>query len=602
MHLTPEQQAADENTKPEILRILAKQNIELARLVARNSNTDPELLKDLAASEDDLTLAGVTLNPNTPKDILLKLASKFPREFLANSVINLLLIENPNFYVEIPFWALINLLKQDNLPQWLLLGAANRDNSAVLIAVAKHPQTSQDILQQLAIKSKYDDALGLCIVKRKDLGEKVLEKLVEYGTTSVRRYLASQIKTPPNILGKIAEYSELNWNDNIEIQTRIAKHPHTPTHVLEKLIGKGHSKAKRAIALRSNLSKKLIVRLAMDYRVHEMRFLAYNRYLPGDLLTELIQHPELRVRQMVVRHPNVPTNILVKAVEVPQLRLFVAENPHAPVEILFQLTKESRGDVLKAVAENISSPAFVIEELAKNPLYDLLLAQHPNTSPEIMEKVLWRLAMNERLSIRKYVAQHPQTPLRILTQWAKTSPEVRREIAKNVNTPEHILEKLALSSWKKIRRNVARNPNTPAFVLEKLASDRHLEVRQAVARNPNTPEHVLTELVRYSDLRLCIVKNPNTPALVLEKLSEFHRYCTLVLEHPNTTKNVRLKILKILADSFVRKERLRAAQHPETPIDILEKLAVDEEIEVRKFAQRSLKVLHSSKKNHPDHS
>ena len=392
MHLTPEQQAADENTKPETLRILAKQNIELARLVAINSNADPELLKDLAASEDDLTLVGVTKNPNTPKDILLKLASKFPREFLANSVINLLLIEKPNFYVEIPFWTLINLLNQDNVPQWLLLGAAKLDNSAVLIAVAKHPQTSQNILEQLAIKSKHDDALGLCIIKRKDLSERVLEKLVKYGTTSVRRYLASQIKTPPNILGKIAEHSELNWNDDIEIQTRVAKHPHTPTHILEKLIGKGHSKAKKAIALRSNLSKKLIVRLAMDYRVHEMRFLAYNRYLSSELLAELIQHPELRVRQMVVRHPNVPKNVLVQSVEVHQLRLFVAENPHTPAEILFQLTKASRGDVLKAVAENPNSPAFVLEKLSKNPLYDLLLAQHPNTSPEVMEKVLWRFS------------------------------------------------------------------------------------------------------------------------------------------------------------------------------------------------------------------
>lgn len=602
MHLTPEQQAADENTISEILRILAQENIKLARLVAKNPNADPELLRDLASSEDDLTRAGVTTNPNTPKNILLTLAYEFPQEFLANSVINLLVLEQPNFSAEIPFWTLINLLKQEDIPQWILLGAASHDNSIILISVAKHPQTSQSILEQLAIKSKYDDALGLSIVKRKDLCQRVLEKLVEYATTSVRRYLASHIKTPPNILGKIAEYPELNWNEEIEIQTRIAKHPYTPIHVLEKLIEEGHTKVKKAIALRSNLSKQLIVQLAMDYRVHAMRFLAYNRYIPSHVLAELTQNPQLRVRQMAVRHPKAPINVLTEAVELPQLRLFVAENPHTPVEILFKLTRDSRGDVLKAVAENPNSPAFVLEELSKNPLHDLLLARHPNTSPEVMEKVLWRLAMNERLSIRQYVAQHPHTPVKILTQWVKTSPEVRPWIAQNISTPQHILEKLVLSSSKEIRRNVAQNTNSPASILEILARDSIPEVRQAVARNPNTPGYILTVFVKDSNLRLCIVKNPNTPGTALEELLQFPRYEILILEHPNTPKNVRLKILTVLAKSFARKERLRTAQHSETPIDILKELAVDEEVEVRKFALRSLKVLSSLGKNRPDQS
>ena len=592
MHLTPEQQAADENTLPETLNILAKENTKLARIVAKNPNADPELLRDLASSEDDLTRAGVTTNPNTPKDILLTLAYEFPQEFLANSVINLFLLEQPNFSAEIPFWTLINLLKQDNVPQWLLLGAASHENSTILRTLAKHPQASQDILEQLAIKSKYDDALGLCIVKRKDLCEKVLEKLVEYATNSVRRYLASHIKTPGTILEKIAEYSELNWNDEIEIRTRIAKHPYTPTHILEKLIREGHTKVKKAVALRSDLSKQLIVQLAMDYRVYAMRFLARNRYISSDLLAELAQDAQLRVRQMAVRHPQIPVSVLTEAVEIPQLRLFVAENPCTPVELLLKLATDSRGDVLKAIAENPNTPAFVLEKLSETPLHDLSLTRHPNTSPEVMEKILWRLAMSERLSIRKYVAQHPQTPIKILTQWVKTSPEVRPWIAQNTSTPEHILEQLALNPLKEVRCNVAQNPNTPVSTLEKLARDYCLEVLKAVARNPNTPGHILTTLVKDWNLRSCIVKNPNTPASVLEQLLLFPRYDTLVLEHPNTPKNVRRKILADFAKSFDIKERLRAAQHPETPIDTLQTLAADEEADVRKFALRSLRKKH----------
>ncbi|OKH53777.1 hypothetical protein NIES2101_10015 [Calothrix sp. HK-06] len=53
--MTLAQEAANQNTSPNRLRELATLNLELARLVANNSNADSELLRDLISTSDYIT-------------------------------------------------------------------------------------------------------------------------------------------------------------------------------------------------------------------------------------------------------------------------------------------------------------------------------------------------------------------------------------------------------------------------------------------------------------------------------------------------------------------------------------------------------------------
>jgi hypothetical protein len=72
-----QQEAVNENTSPERLEELG--NIpELAPLVARNINTSSETLKKLAKCEQDNILEAIVSNPNTPKEILIKLGLIYP--------------------------------------------------------------------------------------------------------------------------------------------------------------------------------------------------------------------------------------------------------------------------------------------------------------------------------------------------------------------------------------------------------------------------------------------------------------------------------------------------------------------------------------------
>ena len=70
-------------------------NVEISRQLAKDETTASKILANLARSEDDLTRKYVASNPNTPTEVLLNICFKFPKEVINNSVIPLLILENP---------------------------------------------------------------------------------------------------------------------------------------------------------------------------------------------------------------------------------------------------------------------------------------------------------------------------------------------------------------------------------------------------------------------------------------------------------------------------------------------------------------------------
>ena len=76
------------------------------------------------------------------------------------------------------------------------------------------------------------------------------------------------------------------------------------------------------------------------------------------------------------------------------------------------------------------------------------------------------------------------------------------ELAMIHNTPPKVLEKLANDEDVEVRYYVADNPNTPPEVLEKLSNDKMCIVRYVVAQNPNTPKYNKIYL-RYQEYLNC---------------------------------------------------------------------------------------------------
>jgi len=125
---------------------------------------------------------------------------------------------------------------------------------------------------------------------------------------------------------------------------------------------------------------------------------------------------------------------------------------------------------------------------------------------------------------------------------------VRGEVAKNPNTPEFVLEKLA-EDWRtpdgygvsgsSSRSEVAQNECAPISMLEKFAVEDDEMLRAAVAKNPNTPVSLMEKLLDDKDeyVRKQLARNIKTPASLLEKMAkdENDGVCEAAKENPNFT-------------------------------------------------------------------
>jgi hypothetical protein len=76
---------------------------------------------------------------------------------------------------------------------------------------------------------------------------------------------------------------------------------------------------------------------------------------------------------------------------------------------------------------------------------------------------------------------------------------IRRRVAENVSTPPDALALLAKDGNPSVRTGVAKNRHTPLFILKELAQDVEVDVRFAIASNPEMPDAILLSLFMDPD-------------------------------------------------------------------------------------------------------
>lgn len=583
MQLTPEQLAADENTSPEELSKLAQQSLELTRIVAKNANADPELLRLLSTSTDYITRQNVAINPNTPTPILLDLGAEFPQELLANPILSLLLLENVNFLEQIPLKALRSLVKQDNVPEILVVQYAIKESDKhFLLDLTINPQTSLNILEKL-ITTKDADVLEAAKLhinyprpKKDDYENIVKQKIIELSqdiiTGDYYKVIALIIlKLIPNELidcmsqtrigecllqeiKKCSSYSELyipislveKFAKNSRFGSRILSDPNTPVSILTKLAEDKNNSLRFAIASNPNTPISTLEKLAEDTDKSVRLNLVLNPNTPIAIAEKIIEDLEQSDRAYIARQLNNVKNIVI------------------PTPILAKLLEDSDSEVRAEVARNPRTPISIADFI--------------------------KLSEDSDIWVRRSVARNPNTPISILEKLAE-DPKVRSSVASNLNIPISILEKLAEDSNEDVRDSVARNHNTPISILEKLAEDKERNVKLSLLRNPNTPINLLEKLSEDSQIQLQLAtkdlaSHPNTSPKLLERLLK------KVLENSNNNYHLsdRDSILSVFAKNqstlpyllesifnnikpFCFRSTSRAIiVNPNTPISILEDL------------------------------
>ncbi|PSF38115.1 hypothetical protein C7H19_06495 [Aphanothece hegewaldii CCALA 016] len=379
-------------------------------------------------------------------------------------------------------------------------------------------------------------------------GKFTVERASDSTSTSSR---SDRLEPKYQLLDRLMYFLNMSYNCDITNQKIIAgllSNSSTPVNLREQLWQK-HKKEADDFN-RYNQDASLRFALGCNLAVPENERLEYleQALTSGwrDISEAIAKHPNTPVEileiiaqsggglQQIVKNPNAPVHILRQAVEqienssgLSHTLIDITKNLNTPVDLLEYLALDKgKYGVCEAVLENprldhLTRTKIQLEIQEKEEIQkaNQILAERTNT-PYALAQVVEKGDQNAKIS----VARNLQTPIHILEQLAKDDDEtVRSVVSKNPNLPLNSLLELAEDASFQIRLSLACNrlhQSTPIPILKKLAQDESDLVRAEVAANKDTPVEILTKLAQDSSHEVChqLTHNPNTPVEVLELL------------------------------------------------------------------------------------
>jgi hypothetical protein len=542
------------------------------RLLAKHPNSNAELLVKLSHSSDKRTRQIVASNPNTPIETFIKLGQQFPKEFLTNPALDLLLLENPGLIEQMPQSLILRLLKQTDCPASLLNWGASNDSDKVQLAVGMNANAPNSALNRLR-KSKYksvresvlaqsNQEMDLDLEKafelavRERIGSSGLEILTEAwlaGDIGLAQWCALPLTFRLGIASekrKLTEYILPIFSPSgvarILIETKIS------LESIQKILPNypGWGEIAEFDCIPHAIKFKLLEMLASSENWQYRAKAASNHLTPSSTLEKLAKDSDERVTYALQCNESAPKEFLNRiAIHSQDLQslMRVASNSNTPPDALAVLAKNNSYQIRGRVAINQNTTPAVLAELSKNQEWEvrLAVASNINTSQDILgllkfdgheivrikaikktdaQKILSTSFVKniESKSFKWEVAKNIDTPFETLELLSKDQAiDVRAEVSENPILPHHLIELLSDDIAEEVRMGVARNTTTPWPILEKLSKDQNEVVRRIVAGNPATPASVLEILSKENDrfIGRGLARNPSTPINILMKLS-----------------------------------------------------------------------------------
>jgi predicted DNA-binding WGR domain protein len=536
----PKNPAQDLEAAPECLMALLDKDDATNRLLAKHPRASAELLEKLSHSSDQATRRAVAGNPNTPPQIYVRLGQQFPKEFLANPMLDLLLMENPVLMVEVPEALLIRLLKQADCPTSLLAWAAGHPEAKVQLAVAMNAQAPEHALIKLRL-SEHAAVLESVDAKSQSVSDQDPEKAFDH---AVRERLASMTHAELDEAWSSGDIGLPQWSV-LPLTFRLAKATNSDALSPEAIARVLRDTDRTLSDIRAVLPK-------YQYWGEVANSLATPGSVKVELLEAMSKDTVTNVRREVAESTFAPAHVLENLSKDSDymVRYSVGRNPATPKIVLDTLSKDADISVRANVGSNCSSPVAVLEALANDShsFVQRRVSLNPSTPNDVKCRLLEHLSNDQDVEIRREVAANTAAPAHVLAALGKDSEsQVRREVAKNSIVPRGLLELLAEDYDPGVLAAVSLNPMTPVHSLEVLSRDLGDLIRHNVSANPSTPVHILELLAVDSDggVRRGVAGNPSTPVTLLEKLATDRDSTvkTAVVGNPNTPLSALLKLL-----------------------------------------------------------
>ncbi|MBF2066694.1 MAG: hypothetical protein IGS39_20095 [Calothrix sp. C42_A2020_038] len=299
---------------------------------AIDASTPSEELRKLADTHNGAVRKLVAGNPNTPPDLLTELFIEYPHQVLKNPVIELLLLENPDFFKQL-YQTNPYIFNEDALPPLFLEWAVHCSDEGIRKTIAGNDNTPDLFLMQLAEDESVDVRCNVAENHRTNAD--TLKKLAEDKNKKVRLAVAENLNIPECALLKLAT------DKCYEVRSKIATHTKTPSHVLEKLIHDTNGIVRFGAARNPNTPQSVVNQLLEKLIRYDIRILQEYK-LPESFLEWAVNHQD--------------TNI----------RVAVASNSHTPQTLLMQLAQDQDTSVRTAVAKNSKSSRKTLTKLAQD--------------------------------------------------------------------------------------------------------------------------------------------------------------------------------------------------------------------------------------------
>ncbi len=528
---------------------MTNQSIQLS-LEASDPTTSPLRLERLASSANQKLRHLVAGNPNTPSTVLWRLAVRDANAVLENSVLDFLILENPNFLAELPAFARLSFMRAAQVPlAWLDWVFVWGDHDAKVKALQNPqltPETLEALEQRLKLEFEISDSTQpgntdfsfLAFLARGHVNH---PNKLAFGsaTQTLRELLPSLEHDTEHLKDAVALGLVPNWlleglslDDDTQLRLMLAKGSADQVLIFH-LCFDDDDEVRSAARSNPNLDAVTIERLLrveniqilnnLDFELLEttgvqaLSFLVRNPSVDLVLLASFITHSDWRVRQALAFNPELDSRLLEQLAtdEDKDVRIAVAQHPNTSTLMLEFLLGDEVEEVRLAVKSNPNSdpnwndvleqverghetvPFEVLQKFCKRGGWSRQLAlKHPNLILEILESYLTGESWHDRLA----AAHNPNLSAAQLEMLASDSDsDVRQAVAMHPNLATDLLEKFCQDEQFEIRKSAAQNPKINAAGLEMLAQDDHWVVRQAVAQQQNTTLATLKSLLEDSD-------------------------------------------------------------------------------------------------------
>ena len=598
----------------EQLETIAGVDTSVDRLLAKHPSAGFFLLENLSHSSDKATRKAVVLNPNTPKETLLRLAPQFPSDFFLNPTFDWLLLEDPNLLFSVGQGVLKNILKHPECPESFMKWAVEHGSEQEKLAVAMNPNAQEGSLQRLVTiggevgKAAENHAnlkpnsnlenINIDTVFRKEVAEMIADITPEEARNFYEKKLfssaqwsflndASRIDRLPSSPIALVSLAIANadvqkqlmsslWGRRLlsscstaspELYKKLSQDP--DSDVLFGLsLNSNAGEARREARIEISNRKNLLERLCDEIRYGEDSLLSTE-----DIQDVVASNKDIDILAAAAKHQNCPGPerqqllTMLARNRSAEVRMRVADNPYCSADLLEELSVDKNADVRMYVAANPSSPQIALSRLVEDRSSTMngmgysipeTLARNRNCSEDILQK----LAGSKLRSIRETVASHAncnQLTFEVLANDAEKS--VRQCVAWNPKCSQSSLQLLSNDSEDSVRWRVATNSSTSPKLLEQMALEKSVYLRRRVAENPNCPIQALRQLT-------------NDPAPEVRYAASQHKDCPA---------EIKQSVLEELALNWIDNsfDRNKILQEASLPSEALRKLSKDKGVDVR---------------------